>query len=900
MPRSNGRSTGDIGALVDPDRVHRRVYIDPDIFELEMDRIWDRAWIYVGHESQVKKPGDFFRTEIGRHPVILTRHDDGEVHVLFNRCAHKGAEVVRDRQGNARFFFCSYHGWTYRTDGSLEALPLPDGYDGTSMKLGDPEFGLKAVPRVASHRGFVFASLAADGPDLATFLGEAVNGLDNMCDRAPDGEVEAIGTCARTVQHSNWKFFLENQLDGVHAGITHQSGTDAGRAVAEAYLVGKRQPFILRALQAQSPPDPKSVWPKLNTANYPRGHSFMDAYQESRGDDPEVIEYEALMRERHGAVRAEKILSRDFHHTVVYPCLSIHSTFQQLRVVKPQAVDRTLMDIWHFRLKGAPKAYHRRHVMVSNNVNTPATVIGADDYENWFRCHQGLKAAAQDWVSIHRDYGNDEQRGDVVYSKMGTSEVFQRNQYAAWLDLYDDAGLTVSERRPPVPPGRPRRGGRSLMATHLSSGDIRALIEPDRVHKGVYIDPGLFELEMERLWGRAWIYVGHESQVPNTGDFFRTEIGPHPVIMVRHDDGKVHVLYNRCAHKGAEVVRARAGNVKFFYCSYHGWTYRTDGSLESLPLADGYNGTELKFGDPEYGLKPVAQVDSYRGFVFAKLSGGGPDLRSFLGEAADGFDDMVERAPDGELEAFGTCARTIQRSNWKFFFENQLDGVHAGITHQSSTDAAKEVAKARYGDNEEQTLAMRMLQAQAPPDPKSFWVELNQANFPNGHANFLGYQSARGTDPVTLEYEDLMRERHGEERAEKILSRNFHHTIIYPCLSIQGAFQQLRVIKPIAVDRTLMEIWHFRLKGAPAAFTRRNMTYSNIVNSPATIVSCDDYENWYRCHEGLKAQAQDWVSVHRDYGSDVEDGGIMRSTVGTSEVFQRRQYETWREYMTAA
>ena len=438
------------------------------------------------------------------------------------------------------------------------------------------------------------------------------------------------------------------------------------------------------------------------------------------------------------------------------------------------------------------------------------------------------------------------------------------------------------------------------MATHLSSGDIRALIEPDRVHKGVYIDPGLFELEMERLWGRAWIYVGHESQVPNTGDFFRTEIGPHPVIMVRHDDGKVHVLYNRCAHKGAEVVRARAGNVKFFYCSYHGWTYRTDGSLESLPLADGYNGTELKFGDPEYGLKPVAQVDSYRGFVFAKLSGGGPDLRSFLGEAADGFDDMVERAPDGELEAFGTCARTIQRSNWKFFFENQLDGVHAGITHQSSTDAAKEVAKARYGDNEEQTLAMRMLQAQAPPDPKSFWVELNQANFPNGHANFLGYQSARGTDPVTLEYEDLMRERHGEERAEKILSRNFHHTIIYPCLSIQGAFQQLRVIKPIAVDRTLMEIWHFRLKGAPAAFTRRNMTYSNIVNSPATIVSCDDYENWYRCHEGLKAQAQDWVSVHRDYGSDVEDGGIMRSTVGTSEVFQRRQYETWREYMTAA
>ena len=78
------------------------------------------------------------------------------------------------------------------------------------------------------------------------------------------------------------------------------------------------------------------------------------------------------------------------------------------------------------------------------------------------------------------------------------------------------------------------------------------------------------------------------------------------------------------------------------------------------------------------------------------------------------------------------------------------------------------------------------------------------------------------------------------------------------------------------------------------------MTYSNIVNSPATIVSCDDYENWHRCQEGLKAQAQDWVSVHRDLGSDVEDGDTVRSTVGTSEVFQRRQYEAWRDYMTVA
>ncbi len=437
----------------------------------------------------------------------------------------------------------------------------------------------------------------------------------------------------------------------------------------------------------------------------------------------------------------------------------------------------------------------------------------------------------------------------------------------------------------------PRNGSHSEI-------DIAALVQPDRVHRGVYVDPGVFELELERLWGKAWIYVGHESQVPHAGDFFATEIARQPIVMVRPDDRHIRVLFNRCAHKGAEVVTERSGNLKYFYCNYHGWTYRTDGTLANVPMRKGYENTCFKMDDPQFSLKPLPRVDAYRGFVFASLAADGPDLKAFLGPSIEGFDDMCDRAPDGEVEVMGTCARTIQHSNWKFFVENQLDVIHAGIVHLSSYQAAKQIAANHFKPGEPQPLPLVMLQAQVAPDPESFWEKLLSANFRYGHSNFLGYQSPRGTDPVTLEYEALLKKKQGAARAERFLARNFHHTVIYPCLSVQGSFQQLRVVKPLAVDRTLMEIWHFRLKGAPPAFTTRNLTYANVVNSPATIISCDDYETWWRCHEGLKTQAHDWVSIHRNFGGDEEDGDTVRSKVGSSEVFQRSQFKAWREYMT--
>jgi nitrite reductase/ring-hydroxylating ferredoxin subunit len=176
----------DIGRLVEPGRVHRRVYTDPDLFELEMERIFGRAWLFVGHTSQVPQPGDYITTELGRQPVIMARHRDGSVQVLLNRCTHRGAKVVNERKGHAQRLTCCYHGWSFDTDGKLLTVPVPEG---CGEGFDKDALGLARAPRVGQYRGFVFASLAQKGQSFEDHIGPMKGNIDDLVDRAPDGEL---------------------------------------------------------------------------------------------------------------------------------------------------------------------------------------------------------------------------------------------------------------------------------------------------------------------------------------------------------------------------------------------------------------------------------------------------------------------------------------------------------------------------------------------------------------------------------------------------------------------------------------------------------------------------------------------------------------------------------------
>src|ERR1700761_5556139 len=183
--RDATRTGPDYGRLVEPSRVHGSLYTDPRVFADELARIGYRTWVYVGHESEVAEPGDYVRKPLGRQDVIMTRGTDGAVRLLLNRCAHRANLVCEAERGNAKSFRCPYHGWTYKNTGELIGFPFNQGYGGKGTI--ESELSLASVPRTASHQGFVFGSLAADGPSLAEHLGAAAGELDRLARLSPEG-----------------------------------------------------------------------------------------------------------------------------------------------------------------------------------------------------------------------------------------------------------------------------------------------------------------------------------------------------------------------------------------------------------------------------------------------------------------------------------------------------------------------------------------------------------------------------------------------------------------------------------------------------------------------------------------------------------------------------------------
>jgi len=449
---------------------------------------------------------------------------------------------------------------------------------------------------------------------------------------------------------------------------------------------------------------------------------------------------------------------------------------------------------------------------------------------------------------------------------------------------------------PVVRPGRLSEDPRML---HEPIPNLAKLVEPDRVHRLCYADPDIFELEIKRIFERTWQYCGHESQIPNAGDYWTFQIGRQPLVMVRGNDDRIRVFYNRCPHRGVQVCGSRRGNGGgALTCPYHHWRFNYDGTLDSVPLERGYRDTRFDRADPDFQLKPVAHVDSYRGFVFANLAEQSPSLLEWMGEAKIAIDDMCDRSPVGRVEVVFPSNRVVQRSNWKFFMENQIDAVHPMSTHMSTGQAAAEVEREIQRKTGEKPLHYHMLSAFTTPFDK--WDELQTVGMPYGHTILTGYMGLRPTDPDTLAHEAVLEQAYGKEKMEEYLGRNIHHCLLYPAISIQSPLQQLRVLRPQAPNRTLSEIWHFRLVGAPEAIYRRALWYFNLVNSPATMVNADDLENWQRGQWGLTSEGGDWVSFHRDYGRDEDDGRTIRSTNGCSEAPMRAQFRAWLKFMTEA
>lgn len=424
---------------------------------------------------------------------------------------------------------------------------------------------------------------------------------------------------------------------------------------------------------------------------------------------------------------------------------------------------------------------------------------------------------------------------------------------------------------------------------------LRQLVRETEIHKDLYIDEDVFQLEMEQLFANTWVYVGHASQIPNKGDYYTTTIGTEAVIMVRHTDNSIKVLYNRCPHKGVKVAGETCGNTgKFFRCPYHAWTFRTDGRLLAIPLKKGYEDTGFECSEASQGMAPVENVEVYRDFVFCRLSPEGESFSDFFGESLSTIDNMVDRSPEGKLEVAGGVMRYMHHCNWKMLVDNQTDTCHPMVAHESSAGTAIKV----WEDAPEGTPKPMAVELFAPfMSPYEFFENMGIRVWENGH----GHTGV--SDSIHAEYSDIdgywdqMVAAYGEERTKEILGDVRHNTVYFPNIMIKGPIQTLRLFKPIAADKTLVESWTFRLVGAPDKLLERTLMYNRLINAPTSVVGHDDLEMYERAQEALHSRGRDWMNVGRLYDPAEKD---QKNVVvnGTSEMQMRAQFRAWLKYMS--
>ncbi|HLQ24404.1 MAG TPA: aromatic ring-hydroxylating dioxygenase subunit alpha [Acidiferrobacterales bacterium] len=400
-----------------------------------------------------------------------------------------------------------------------------------------------------------------------------------------------------------------------------------------------------------------------------------------------------------------------------------------------------------------------------------------------------------------------------------------------------------------------------------------------RVHTAVYTDPAIFQLEMARIFETTWVYVAHESELPNPGDYLTTTIGTQPAIVSRDADGKIHVMLNRCRHRGSVVCRAERGNTEYFRCPYHNWTYGRDGSLVAPAQKSGYP------EDMNYGALSLAraQVDTYRGLIFARLSADGETLAQRLAQVAQYIDLWVERSPIGKITLPRGAHRYFYPANWKFQMENGNDGYHGNYVHESFM---KVVSRAGQKTVQE-FVAIRNTGSVVGLRYGDGFIDRPYG----GMAGQFDYH-----DPRLADYHGQLEQAYGRKRMEEILGQR--NLLIFPNLFLFES--HIRVIKPLSVNETVVVMHPTRLEGAPEELNRERLRTHERFFGPAGFGAPDDIEIFVTSQTGMKAKAVDWLLIHRGMHRETLKNGVHVGAHSTDEAPQRAAYREWKRRMTGA
>jgi phenylpropionate dioxygenase-like ring-hydroxylating dioxygenase large terminal subunit len=412
--------------------------------------------------------------------------------------------------------------------------------------------------------------------------------------------------------------------------------------------------------------------------------------------------------------------------------------------------------------------------------------------------------------------------------------------------------------------------------------DYAALVQPDRVHTALYKSGAIFETEMEKIFGATWVWVAHESEIREPGSFKTAHVGLQPVIVTRDRQGAIHVLLNRCRHRGATVCEGRSGKAGSFACPYHGWTYGLDGGLRGVPYPEGYAET---FDKAQYGLISL-RVETYAGLIFASCKPDIEPLAAFLGPAKKWIDLFMKQGAGFGLKTAGEH-RFRFPGNWKIQLENTTDAYHFPLVHRSFLNSLDE-------------------------ETEDLLDVLNQGGFVedlgNGHSVMVMIPDLVDLEenldaPIPERFEalaDELRRLHPEDvvrRVVRAVGGTGFNLNLFPNLACSMAF--FRVLRPVSAEET--EISHVALgmDGGPEAGNRARLRLHEHFQGPMGFGSPDDAEAWARVQRGTGAGPDLWIMLNRGLRSDGADNQGPGLGDVSAETGMRAAYQMWKRMMCA-
>ncbi len=414
------------------------------------------------------------------------------------------------------------------------------------------------------------------------------------------------------------------------------------------------------------------------------------------------------------------------------------------------------------------------------------------------------------------------------------------------------------------------------------------LVEDCRINREIFVSQAIFDEEMIRIFSSVWVYVAHESEIPNSGDYKTTKIGLEPVIVARNPDGGVSVLLNRCAHRGLTVCQKRSGNAQTFRCAYHSWTYDTEGSLIGVPYPKGYPDD---FDRGAYSLGGPARIDSYRGFIFASFNSDVMPLPEWLGPATEFIDTFVDASPIAKLHARSGTYKYHYAGNWKLQLDGSVDGYHPYLLHKSFFDAQDSHSGKRSNIyNREETLATSVAlgHGHAALDSREEFLRSN-----------IFYERVRMSPGGAAVITELERD-HGVDGARELIGRTVGagvNLLIFPNLSLIQT--QIRTFFPVGVKQTNVEVTPTTLEGVPQALNRMRLRSHELFFGPAGFGSPDDLEAFNRTQQGLEASHSEWIDLSRGRQREQHEKDRILGHV-SDETHQRAIYYQWRHLMNAS